>query len=534
MQPALQTVDEEPNVYKIETLGIACDMPDLTAKIYRVLDEDPCVSLGDYIANGGGEALRNARACDPTSIVEAVERSGLRGRGGAGFPTATKWRSILQHSSDLTPTPVVINGAEGEPSTFKDRCILRNNPYRVLEGALVACCVVGAQELVVCMKYSFSDEWDRVVGAIAEITVEGWVDQLNVRLVAGPSAYLFGEETALLEVVGGRQPFPRVSPPWRRGLDEDQPGSVLSATAELATLAGSVGAPALVNNVETFANIALIVRHGPEWFREIGTDGSPGSIVCTVVGDVLRHGVGEFAMGTPLRKVVEELGIGPLEGRHIVGVLPGISSALLTEDLLDTPLSHENFKTVGSALGSCGFRVIDDAADPFALAYGAARFLAIESCGQCSPCKVDGLAITAKLKQLLDGTADEAVEAQLHSRLATVTDQARCSLAMQTQIVVGSLVAFCINAPMAAVASRSSNTSASSNELSLIPDRATDRVTNFAMLPLVDIVDGSAVYDEQHLLKQPDWSYDPVDSASFPAQHLQGVRLNIDPPRVHV
>ena len=374
--------------------------------------------------------------------------------------------------------------------------------------------MVGAEELVICMKRSFADEWAAVTSALDEMMAEGWMEALRVRRVAGPSAYLFGEETALLEVVGHRQPFPRVTPPWRRGVDEVGDREALSATAQLASPIGTTGAPALVNNVETFANVALIVRNGPDWFRELGTEESPGSLVCTVVGDIQHHGVAEFAMGTPLRTVIEELGGGAQPGRRIIAVLPGASSAVMGETVLDTPLTHESLKAVGSALGSAGFHCVDDAADTFALAHGAARFLAVESCGQCSPCKEDGLAVTELLQQLLDGTAPPDVEARIAGRLASVTNEARCSLATQQQVVVGSLVTLC------AVAQQPTR----------LPDPvATDQIVALALLPLVDIIDGVAIYDERHATKQPDWTHDLVDSGSFPAQRLQGQALDTEP-----
>src|SRR5688572_23563728 len=230
--------------------------------IHRVLDENPCDDLDAYIAAGGGEALSAARRVDPANVIDALERSGLRGRGGAGFPTATKWSSVLANSSPTEATPVVVNAAEGEPSTFKDRAIIRNNPFRVLEGALVACVVLGSAELIICLKRSFTQEYQRLSAALDAMRGAGWLDDITVRFVAGPSAYLFGEETALLEVVDNRQPFPRVTPPWRRGVEGDSEGT--PAQAHLATPDGSSAAPVLVNNVETFANVALIVRNGPD------------------------------------------------------------------------------------------------------------------------------------------------------------------------------------------------------------------------------------------------------------------------------
>ena len=487
--------------------------------VFRVLDPTPCVDLRTYLSSGGGTALAQARRNTPLQTVEDLRRSGLRGRGGAGFPTATKWQSILTNASADHPTPVVINGAEGEPSTFKDRTILRNNPYRVLEGALVAVAVVGAVELVVCLKQSFHAEWERVTKALVEITAEGWLDGLRVTLIAGPSSYLFGEETALLEVVEHRQPFPRVTPPWRRGLTETEAGSNTSSIVELATAEETGGAPALVNNVETFANVALIGQHGVDWFREMGTPDSPGTIVCTIVGDVKSHGVAEFPMGATLRAVIEEVSGGPRNGRRLVAALPGASSVLIDETGLDTPLTHEAMHAVGSALGSAGFHCVDDAADLFALAYGASRFLSVESCGQCTPCKEDGIAVTEMLKQLMSGTAAANVETQIESRLSTVVKGARCSLASQQQNVVGSLVKLCATATI---------------PTDLPPVTTTELERKHTILPLLDIVNGAAVLDENHGAKNYDWTYNDVDSGVFPAQRLQDEPMDLAPPSVQV
>ena len=487
------------------------------AMIFRVLDEHPVGNLDEYIRRGGGTALRAARLVEPMDLVDAIAESGLRGRGGAGFPTATKWRSVLTNASVVRPTSVVINAAEGEPSTFKDRTILRNNVFRVFEGALIACHVVDSPELVVAIKDSFALELAIIERAVAEMRDAGWIDEIDVRIVRGPGSYLFGEETAMLEAISERQPFPRVSPPWRRGIDDSDDGNGDGATAELAGAAEAVGAPALVNNVETFANVALIVANGPTWFREVGTAASPGTVVCTVVGDTRRHGVGEFAMGTPLSEVIESIGGGANIGRRIIAVLPGASSAVVGAAALTTPLTHEDMQKAGSGLGSAGFFCIDDAADTFALAHGASRFLAIESCGQCVPCKDDGLAVTALLAQLLDGTAATDVSTKIGARLATITTGARCSLASQQQVVIASLVALCATTPVL-----------SSSDA---PDDATgrsERVLGSALRPLLDIIDGVAVLDDSFAGKQPDWSYDEQDSGLYPVQRLRGPSSETD------
>ena len=491
--------------------------------IHRVLDEQPCVDLDAYIALGGGDALRGARAADPVAVVDALRRSGLRGRGGAGFPTATKWASVLGNTSHAQSTPVVINGAEGEPSTFKDRMILRTNPYRVLEGALSACAVLRSYELIVCLKRSFVQEWERLQTAVREMQAAGWLADVSVEFVAGPDAYLFGEETGLLEVIDGRQPFPRVAPPWRRGLSVSDADDGAPALATMASAEVSAGVPALVNNVETFADVALIIRNGPDWFREIGTTESPGSVVCTVVGDVTRCGVGEFAMGTPLREVIETLGGGPLEGRTIVAVLPGASSAVIAEDDFDTPLTYEGVRAVGSALGSAGFLCIDDSADTLRVARSVARFLSVESCGQCTPCKDDGLAVAALLTKVIEGDASEGDVAEISGRLDTITNEARCSLAGQQQTVIGSLLRLGAARRISPVARNGTAITDASESATEASEGAAEPVRGRVLAPLIDIIDGVAVFDENQANKQPDWTFDAVDSGVYPAQRLQGV-----------
>ena len=186
----------------------------------RVLDAAPVKTLDDYAAAGGGKALGLARKAGPEGVIGAIERSGLRGRGGAGFPTGTKWRTVSESRSASQAATVVVNAAEGEPGSFKDREILRRNPYKVLEGALVAAAAVGADAVIVAMKASFTRELARMREAIDEVRAAGWADGVELMVVEGPSHYLYGEETALLEVIAGRNPFPRIAPPFRHGVDE--------------------------------------------------------------------------------------------------------------------------------------------------------------------------------------------------------------------------------------------------------------------------------------------------------------------------
>jgi NADH-quinone oxidoreductase subunit F len=452
----------------------------------RVLDADPVTSLEDHInTHGGGKGLEAARRLGPSGILDDVEASGLRGRGGGGFPTGTKWRTVVENAAaagDLAPT-VVVNGAEGEPGTFKDRAILRRNPYRTLEGALIAAQAVGATRVVVGLKRSFTEERDRVAGAIGEIKSAGWLDGVDIDIVEGPEEYLFGEETGLLEVIEGRAPFPRIAPPYRHGVDDRVP------------------APSLVNNVETLANVPAILSEGPEWFRSLGTAESPGTIVCTISGRTKRHGVAEFPMGTPLRTVIDSLG-GGASGQQIVGAMSGVANTVVPPDKLDTPLTYEDMEAIGSGLGAEGFIVFDDTTDMAAVAHGVARFLAVESCGQCTPCKGDGLAIAGLLDDVRRSAADENTLARIDEHLVTVTDEARCFLAHQQQRVINSIMQLY------------------EVQVAEHVTQARPEVERAVIAPIVDLDGDRFTLADEHLNKQPDWSYDEVDSGQFPAQRI--------------
>ena len=198
------------------------------------------------------------------------------------------------------PATVIVNGAEGEPGTFKDRSILRNNPYQVIEGEFIAARAVHADRVIIALKGSFTAEVERTRAALAEMRAANVLPAvIGCSIFEGPDEYLYGEESALLETIDGRGPFPRVVPPYRIGLLGDDPYGRVDA------------GPALVNNLETIANVPTIVARGADWFRSIGTPDSPGTVVCTVTGDLNRHGVGEVRMGTPLWQVLETLGGGP-------------------------------------------------------------------------------------------------------------------------------------------------------------------------------------------------------------------------------
>jgi NADH:ubiquinone oxidoreductase subunit F (NADH-binding) len=482
--------------------------------IPRVLPDEPVHSLAE--ADAFGDGLRDARAVDADTVIDLIDASGLRGRGGAGFPVGRKWRTVVANRTATIPSTVVVNAAEGEPGSFKDRAILRADPYRVLEGALIAAHAVGADSVIIATKASFTTEVERLRAAIAELDAAGWTHPVPITLVTGPDEYLFGEETALLEVIDGRPPFPRIAPPYREGVDEvferesdTTSGSSSAAHVEMAGPGGeTVAPPTLAGNVETFANVPAILRNGADWFRELGTADSPGTIVCTVSGDTVRAGVAEFELGTPLRDVLDELGGGARPGRELVAVLSGVANPLLPASAFDTPLSYDAMREAGAGLGAAGFIVFDDSTDLLAVAAGVARFLAVESCGQCRHCKDDGLEIAAILARLAASSPQPRDLDELATRIGLVAEGARCNLATQQQVVVNSIV------------------DGHPDLVTAHGEGQAPAATPAPIAELREVADGGAIIDEAQLTKQPDWTHDEVDSGQWPADRLDDHRAH--------
>lgn len=381
---------------------------------------DPIASLPAYRAIGGGDAVSAALELGPDGIIDEITRSGLQGRGGAGFPTGTKWRSVREQR--CATTYVVCNAAEGEPGTLKDRWLLRANPYQVLEGTVVAALAVGAREAFVAVKERFTAQRAALVGARDELAEAGLLAGVHVEILLGPDDYLFGEEKALLEVIEGRPALPRILPPYQVGL-----------------FAGPGAAnPTVMNNAETLAHAAAVLRHGADWFRAAGAETCPGTMLFTVCGDVRRPGVYELPLGTPLRSLVEDEAGGTPDGAPVKAVIPGASDHVLPGAALDTPLAFDAMRDAGSGLGSGGFIVhAEDACIVRAVAE-LSRFLAVESCGQCPACPQGCGQISDALERLEAGRAGETDLKTIHSRLRSVTGGQRCGLPTGEQRLVGS------------------------------------------------------------------------------------------------
>jgi NADH-quinone oxidoreductase subunit F len=450
-----------------------------------LLPDTPIGDVDAYFAAGGGDGLVAARALGPDSTIDEVTASGLRGRGGGGFPTGVKWRSV--RGSGGGRRYVVANGAEGEPATFKDRTLMRLDPYRVVEGAAIAALAVGATDIFLATKASFAVEASALRRAAVELSGSGLLGDLTISVVEGPDEYLYGEEKAMLEVIEGRDPLPRELPPWQHGLFATVPIGWEGRDQDRGPAWESN--PTSVNNVETLANVTHILAKGADWFRTMGTAGSPGTILATVVGDIRHPQVVEVDLGTPFDDLLERCG-GSLDGRTLVAAFSGVSNPVLTAANFDVPLTYEDFASRGTGLGAAGFVVYDDQTDMVSVARELSRFLAVEACGQCPPCKTGAIDITDRLLSIEQGTGGDADLGVINARLRTITDGNRCYLGMEEQNVVSSI----LRAFPEAFAARLEGTAGGLRPV---------------MVPLLkDILDdGTVIYDERHLRKQPDWTY---------------------------
>ncbi|CAN5661489.1 hypothetical protein BH10ACT2_BH10ACT2_27250 [soil metagenome] len=459
-----------------------------------LLPIEPIGTIDAYLATAtGGAGVKRARELGAMATIDEVARSGLRGRGGGGFPTGQKWTGIAKQIDERRY--LVCNGAEGEPGTFKDRALLRANPYQLVEGVAIAAFAIGAIEAFICLKASFQREIEAVTRAVEEFQTAGLCFDCKVTIVAGPDEYLFGEEKAMLEVIEGNEPLPRWLPPYLHGLFATAPQlGWQSHEKEAGTVAGSGSNPTLVNNVETLSNIPHILAHGAEWFRSMGTAESPGTIVTTVVGDVIAPDVGEVEMGTSLRAVIDAVGSGLRAGRTVKAVFSGVANSVVVPADLDVPVSYEGFQAIGSGMGSAGFIVYDYTTCMVDTAYRFSRFLSIESCGQCPPCKLGSSAITEHLERIETGAGDASDLDAINGWLGHVTDGSRCFLAREEQIMVTSILrAF-------------ADEFAEHIELGHCP-----RPRKLPIPKLLDLADGRAVYDESFWFKQPDWTYAPSE-----------------------
>ena len=360
-----------------------------------------------YRAHGGYVALPAALTKSRDDLIDMVKRSGLRGRGGAGFPAGTKWGFVPKGTSK--PVYLCVNADESEPGAFKDRLICAKDPHQLLEGTLIACFAIGSGRAYIYIRGEFAAEARILDDAIEEARRAGFIGKniLNsgwdceVSVYRGAGAYICGEETGLIESIEGKRGQPRLKPPF-------------------PAVVGLFGCPTVVNNVETIACVPHIVNHGWEWFAGIGTERNTGPKLFGISGHVNKPGVYEAPMGTPLRALIEEFGGGVPGGRPVKAVIPGGASCpVLRGDEIDIPMDFDSLTRAGSLFGTGTPVVMDDTVCMVRAAWITARFFAHESCGQCTPCREGAGWLQRLLWRIETGEGEE----KDIDTLLSVTDQ---------------------------------------------------------------------------------------------------------------
>ena len=364
--------------------------------VYTTLHFDKPWSYENYLKTGGYQALRKvlSEKIPPTDVIEMVKQSGLRGRGGAGFPTGLKW-SFMPKDSGMQKY-ILCNSDESEPGTCKDRDILRYNPHAVIEGIAIACYATGSTVGYNYMRGEFHHEpFDHIEEALAEAYAHGWLGKvilgsgvdIDIINALGAGAYICGEETALMESLEGKKGLPRYKPPFPANF-------------------GLYGKPTTINNTETFASVPAIIRNGPEWFLNLGKPNNGGSKIFSVSGHVQEPGNYEIRMGTPFSELLETAG-GLRPGRKLKGVIPGGSSmpVLPGDTMMGLTMDYDSLQKAGSGLGSGAVIVMDDTTCMVRACQRIARFYMMESCGQCTPCREGTGWMWRMITRVVDGLA---------------------------------------------------------------------------------------------------------------------------------
>ena len=373
--------------------------------------------IEDYIAHDGYFAqVECITERTPAEVIDQVVSSGLRGRGGAGYPTGLKWSTVAKTGDQ--EKYVICNADEGDPGAFMDRAVLESDPHRVLEGMAIAGYAVGAQKGFIYVRAEYPLAVKHLKTAIKQAERLGLLGNnicgsrfsfhIDIRLGAG--AFVCGEETALIASIEGKRGTPRPRPPYPA---ED----------------GLWGCPTLINNVETFANIAPIMRHGPEWFAAIGTEKSKGTKVFALAGRVNNTGLIEVPMGMTLREIIEQIGGGVPDGRKLKAVQTGgPSGGCIPERHMDSPVDYESLNEVGSIMGSGGMIVMDETSCMVDVAKYFMEFCMTESCGKCVPCRAGTRQMHAILEKITAGEATPADLALLEELCDLVRNTSLCGL----------------------------------------------------------------------------------------------------------
>ena len=372
--------------------------------------------IDKYRARGGYDALAKAINGAPEAIIKIISDAGLRGRGGAGFPTGKKWQ--LTREAPEQPRYLVLNGGEDEPGSKKDRVLLENLPHLVLEGTILGAYAIGAGKAYLYINARYDAAIKSIGDALIEARSAGyWGEKilssafdLEIEVVPAPHNYVAGEDTAVLEVLEGKKAWPRQKPPF--------PVTV-----------GLYGKPTAVNNVETLANIAPIVLKGADWYRKFGTAESAGTMIFSLDDDVNCPGVYELPFGTPLRYLIEQCGGGMKDNKKIKAIMPAApSSAFLPPEKIDTPLDHNSIRDAGAALGCGVVKLISEGTCIVEEVLRIADFFTAESCGQCPACRMETNTLSMMLKKVQAGQGGQPILEQFGKILAFNKGKGFCNL----------------------------------------------------------------------------------------------------------
>ncbi len=383
----------------------------------RNFGDPTALSLEGYEAKGGYQALRKALAMEPAALVEEVKKAGLRGRGGAGFSTGTKWGFLPKE--DGLPRYLVVNADEGEPGTFKDRPLMEQDPHQLLEGIIIASFALRVNRAYIYIRGEFRQSLARMGEAISQASAKGYLGShvlgsafsLEVSTHPGAGAYICGEETALLESLEGHKGQPRLKPPF-------------------PALRGLFGRPTIINNVETLCCVPHIVSRGAEAWAALGVEKNGGTKMYCVSGQVAKPGVFELWHGVTLRSLIEEQAGGPLPGRRVKAVIPGGSSSpVLTADELDVRMDFDSLMRAGSMLGSAAVIVMDDSTSLVRALHNLTAFYSHESCGQCTPCREGTAWLHKILTKIVNGQGTIADLDRMSSICDAMVGKTICVLA---------------------------------------------------------------------------------------------------------
>jgi NADH-quinone oxidoreductase subunit F len=378
--------------------------------------------IADYEAVGGFAPLRKARSMAPDDVIAELEASGLRGRGGAFFPTGRKWAFVPKPDQLAKPHYLVVNADESEPGTFKDREIMLRVPFRFLEGCLIAAHAISSQHVFVYIRGEYEREFEVLRAALEAMRKADLLGGVTVVIHRGAGAYICGEETALLESLEGKRGQPRTKPPF-------------------PAIAGLYAAPTAVNNVESITTVTAVLELGATEYAKLGVEGSTGTRVFSLSGDVVNPGNYELPHGITLRELIYDVGGGVPGGRELKAIIPGGSStSILTAADIDTALDFNSLVQAGSSIGSAGVIVIDARCCMVQLGVRVSQFYEHESCGKCTPCRIGTRWLTQILQKIEDGRASQPDLDLLLSVCDRILGKCLCPLGDSDAIAVMSYV----------------------------------------------------------------------------------------------